>query len=55
MIEARKLSKRYGDTLAVDQVDFSVGKGEVVKRVDVATQLVARGATGPEIFLKPAE
>jgi NADPH-dependent 2,4-dienoyl-CoA reductase/sulfur reductase-like enzyme/rhodanese-related sulfurtransferase len=27
----------------------AVGKGEVVKRIDVATQLVARGATVPEL------
>ena len=30
MIEARELSKRYGDTVAVNGVDFSVQKGEVV-------------------------
>lgn len=30
MIEARGLSKRYGDVVAVDDVSFSVGKGEVV-------------------------
>jgi ABC-2 type transport system ATP-binding protein len=30
MIEARGLSKRYGDLVAVDDVSFSVGKGEVV-------------------------
>ncbi len=30
MIEARELTKRYGDTVAVDGVDFSVQKGEVV-------------------------
>ncbi len=30
MIEARGLSKRYGDVVAVDGVDLSVGKGEVV-------------------------
>ena len=30
MIEAKSLCKRYGDLLAVDGVDFSVGKGEVV-------------------------
>jgi ABC-2 type transport system ATP-binding protein len=30
VIEARKLSKRYGDVTAVDHVDFSVAKGEVV-------------------------
>jgi ABC-2 type transport system ATP-binding protein len=30
MIEARQLSKRYGDVVAVDNVSFSVGKGEVV-------------------------
>ncbi len=30
MIEARGLTKRYGDLLAVDDVSFSVGAGEVV-------------------------
>ncbi len=30
MIEARGISKRYGDLLAVDDVSFSVGRGEVV-------------------------
>ncbi|HET9006841.1 MAG TPA: ABC transporter ATP-binding protein [Actinomycetes bacterium] len=30
MIEARSLSKRYGEVKAVDDVTFSVGKGEVV-------------------------
>ncbi len=30
MIEARELSKRYGDLVAVDAVSFSVGQGEVV-------------------------
>jgi len=30
MIEARELSKRYGDLLAVDRVSFSLQKGEVV-------------------------
>jgi ABC-2 type transport system ATP-binding protein len=30
MIEARDLSKRYGDIAAVDGVSFSIGKGEVV-------------------------
>ena len=30
MIEARGLSKRYGDVKAVDSVTFSIGKGEVV-------------------------
>jgi ABC-2 type transport system ATP-binding protein len=30
MIEARGLSKRYGDVVAVDDVSFSVDKGEVV-------------------------
>ena len=30
MIEARSLSKRYGDIAAVDDVSFSVGRGEVV-------------------------
>ena len=30
MIEAKELSKRYGDIVAVDGVSFSVGKGEVV-------------------------
>ena len=30
MIEARELSKRYGDVVAVDNVSFSIGKGEVV-------------------------
>ena len=30
MIEARELTKRYGDTVAVDGVAFSVQKGEVV-------------------------
>jgi ABC-2 type transport system ATP-binding protein len=30
VIEAKGLSKRYGDLIAVDRVDFSVGKGEVV-------------------------
>jgi len=30
MIEARELSKRYGDIVAVDGVSFSVGRGEVV-------------------------
>jgi ABC-2 type transport system ATP-binding protein len=30
MIEARGLSKRYGDVVAVDSVDFTVGRGEVV-------------------------
>jgi ABC-2 type transport system ATP-binding protein len=30
MIEAKELSKRYGDLVAVDDVSFSVGKGEVV-------------------------
>ncbi len=30
MIEAKGLSKRYGDVVAVDDVSFSIGKGEVV-------------------------
>src|SRR3954466_13240991 len=30
MILVENLSKRYGDTLAVDDLSFSVGKGEVV-------------------------
>jgi ABC-2 type transport system ATP-binding protein len=30
MIEARNITKHYGDLLAVDDVSFSVGKGEVV-------------------------
>jgi len=30
VIEARSLSKRYGDVKAVDAVTFSIGKGEVV-------------------------
>ena len=30
MIEARSLTKRYGDVLAVDAVSFSVARGEVV-------------------------
>ena len=30
MIEANGLSKRYGDVVAVDDVSFSVGKGEVI-------------------------
>jgi ABC-2 type transport system ATP-binding protein len=30
MIEAKELSKRYGDLVAVDGVSFSVGKGDVV-------------------------
>ncbi len=30
MIEARKLTKRYGDLTAIDQVSFSVDKGEVL-------------------------
>ena len=30
MIEARGLSKRYGDLLAVDDVSFTVARGEVV-------------------------
>ena len=30
MIEARGLSKRYGEFKAVDSVTFSIGKGEVV-------------------------
>jgi ABC-2 type transport system ATP-binding protein len=30
MIEAKELSKRYGDIVAVDGVSFAVGKGEVV-------------------------
>jgi ABC-2 type transport system ATP-binding protein len=30
MIEANGLSKRYGDVVAVDDVSFTVGKGEVV-------------------------
>ena len=30
VIEARGLSKRYGDVKAVDAVTFSIGKGEVV-------------------------
>ena len=30
MIEANGLSKRYGDLVAVDDVSFSIGKGEVV-------------------------
>lgn len=30
MIEARELSKRYGDIAAVDDVSFSVEKGEVI-------------------------
>jgi len=30
MIEARGLSKRYGDVVAVDDVSFSIGRGEVV-------------------------
>lgn len=30
MIEASKLTKRYGDFVAIENVDFSVGKGEVV-------------------------
>ena len=29
MIEARGLSKRYGDVAAVQGVDFEIGKGEV--------------------------
>lgn len=30
MIEARELSRRYGDFLAVDSVSFSIGQGEIV-------------------------
>ncbi len=30
MIEAKNLSKRYGDIVAVDDVSFTVGRGEVV-------------------------
>ena len=30
MIEARNLSKRYGDLVAVDDVSFQVEQGEVV-------------------------
>ena len=30
MIEARRLSKRYADVVAVDDVSFTIGKGEVV-------------------------
>ena len=30
MIEAKALTKRYGDVLAVDAVSFSVQRGEVV-------------------------
>ncbi|MDJ0853484.1 MAG: ABC transporter ATP-binding protein [Myxococcota bacterium] len=30
MIEAKGLSKRYGDVVAVDDVSFEIGKGEVV-------------------------
>jgi ABC-2 type transport system ATP-binding protein len=30
VIEARSISKRYGDTLAVDDVSFSVQRGEIV-------------------------
>ncbi len=30
MIEARGLTKRYGDVVAVDGVSFQIGKGEVV-------------------------
>jgi ABC-2 type transport system ATP-binding protein len=30
VIEARELSKRYGDIVAVDRVSFAVGRGEVV-------------------------
>ena len=30
MIEARGLSKRYGDVIAVDDISFEVGRGEVV-------------------------
>ena len=30
MIEARGLSKRYGDLVAVDGVSFQIGRGEVV-------------------------
>ena len=30
MIEARGLTKRYGDLIAVDDVSFSVARGEVV-------------------------
>ena len=30
MIEARALTKRYGDVLAVDAVSFTVARGEVV-------------------------
>jgi ABC-2 type transport system ATP-binding protein len=30
MIEARGLTKRYGDVVAVDDVSFEIGKGEVV-------------------------
>jgi lipooligosaccharide transport system ATP-binding protein len=29
MIEARQLSKRFGERIAVDAIDFSVGRGEV--------------------------
>jgi len=30
MIEAKRLSKRYGDIVAVNDVSFSIGRGEVV-------------------------
>ena len=30
MIEVEKLSKQYGDVMAVDSVSFSVARGEVV-------------------------
>jgi len=30
MIEVQNLTKRYGDTVAVNNVSFSVSKGEIV-------------------------
>ncbi len=30
MIKAEQLTRRYGDFLAVDRVDFSIGQGEIV-------------------------